>query len=336
MRRARRFRVVHSVLLASFLFFFDVGEPSDNANEKELFSKCEAPNEGSLASDTCGDTKGAAKLEKPSVSKLQPTDGAELDADVFISKADAAYADANFPQAVDFYTKAILTDAKSNRVNGHLLYNLGNAYYRRGNFGRAALAYRQALILLPNDRDLKANVTTVSSKLRLDTDAVLRKPPTFFFWLEYFSYRQLIYILVVCYLLFFGGVICLLLKEDRMNRIWVQCFGVGLAILFSSFVFQTNFLRKSEGVIVSQEASLRSGRGQNFVAVAGIDQGASVKLLSTEGDWVKVEVPDADGLRGWIETNNVRPVGAWDLVRGNNLTSLFSRNYLDDSIDTDS
>ena len=42
--------------------------------------------------------------------------------------------------------------------NGAVYYNLGNAYFRAGNFGRAILNYRKAKLYRPRDPLLEANL----------------------------------------------------------------------------------------------------------------------------------------------------------------------------------
>jgi hypothetical protein len=53
-----------------------------------------------------------------------------------------------------------------------VLQNLGSAYFRSGDEGRAILAFERALLLKPGDPDLKANL-----KLVRDQAAVFPPPP---------------------------------------------------------------------------------------------------------------------------------------------------------------
>ncbi|MEX1326087.1 MAG: tetratricopeptide repeat protein, partial [Desulfobacterales bacterium] len=65
-------------------------------------------------------------------------------------EANRAYKNDQFQEAVDGYLK--LTE--NGIENGHLYYNLGNAYYRLGDLGKAILFFERARLLLPRDDDL--------------------------------------------------------------------------------------------------------------------------------------------------------------------------------------
>ena len=59
---------------------------------------------------------------------------------------------------------------KGGAHNGHLLYNLGNAWYRTGDPARALLAYRRASLYLPRDGDLQANLKSARDQIQDDLD----------------------------------------------------------------------------------------------------------------------------------------------------------------------
>ncbi len=48
--------------------------------------------------------------------------------------------------------------------NGHVYYNLGNAYYKQDQIGRAILAYERASRLIPRDGDLKNNLELANER----------------------------------------------------------------------------------------------------------------------------------------------------------------------------
>ena len=61
----------------------------------------------------------------------------------------------------------------------------------------------------------------------------------------------------------------------------------------------TDLLAKEKTVIVkAATANLRVGAGKDYEIVAEVKHGVVFKLLSTEGDWVKVK--HTDGTTGWI------------------------------------
>ena len=67
---------------------------------------------------------------------------------------DSAYAADNFVLARELYTEAMKTGGSS----AVLFYNLGNAYYRQGNLGKAIVNYERALKLDPTNADARENL----------------------------------------------------------------------------------------------------------------------------------------------------------------------------------
>lgn len=89
-------------------------------------------------------------------------------------QADAAYAADEFTKAIELYNEAISEDGTSST----LFYNLGNAYYRAGQPGKAILNYRRALKLNPANSDAKENLEFVNSKIidkSVDNDSLTDK-----------------------------------------------------------------------------------------------------------------------------------------------------------------
>ena len=78
---------------------------------------------------------------------------AAQDQSALLVAAGAEYGKGNYQEAARQYLEAI----EHGHVNGHVHYNLGTAYYRLGEFGRAIAQYRKALELLPNDPDVLKN-----------------------------------------------------------------------------------------------------------------------------------------------------------------------------------
>lgn len=78
-----------------------------------------------------------------------------------IQQADSAYNADNFKEAADTYLHVIATEGNS----ATLQYNLGNCYYRLGEFGKAILAYERSLRLDPTSEDARTNLEFVNARI---------------------------------------------------------------------------------------------------------------------------------------------------------------------------
>lgn len=74
---------------------------------------------------------------------------------------DSAYTKDNFREAEELYLQAL----KAGGSSSLLFYNLGNAYYRQGNLGKAIVNYERALKLDPTNKDARKNLEFVNSKI---------------------------------------------------------------------------------------------------------------------------------------------------------------------------
>ena len=82
------------------------------------------------------------------------------EADTTFNKANADYAAGHFPDAIVGYESLV----KNRQWNPVLFYDLGNAYYRTGDFGRAILNYERALALDPAQPEALSRPITSPSR----------------------------------------------------------------------------------------------------------------------------------------------------------------------------
>ena len=69
------------------------------------------------------------------------------------AQGDSAYINKEYDQAIEIY-EALLQQGES----GEVYYNLGNAYFKQDELGRAILNYERALLLQPGNADISANL----------------------------------------------------------------------------------------------------------------------------------------------------------------------------------
>lgn len=76
--------------------------------------------------------------------------------------ADSAYNKEDYQLAVELYNQALAENGR----NANLYYNLGNAWYRRGNIAQAILNYERALRVDPSFSDARTNLNFVQTQLQ--------------------------------------------------------------------------------------------------------------------------------------------------------------------------
>src|SRR6266446_10664972 len=82
--------------------------------------------------------------------------------DAQFAKANQEYADHNFKEAIDGYDQLV----RSGQWSANLFYDLGNAYFRVGDFGHAILNYERALALDRHHPEADANLRIARDEAR--------------------------------------------------------------------------------------------------------------------------------------------------------------------------
>lgn len=78
-----------------------------------------------------------------------------------VQKADSAYMEGDYSKAIEIYNEV----ASSEGISAPLLFNLGNAYMKSDDYGRAMLAYLRAKRLDPSNKQITGNLNYLKEKV---------------------------------------------------------------------------------------------------------------------------------------------------------------------------
>jgi tetratricopeptide (TPR) repeat protein len=221
--------------------------------------------------------------------------------DAEFMKANQAYAQGHFVQAIDGYEGLV----RSRQWSANLFYNLGNAYFRTGDFGRAILNYERALALERHHPEATANLQIARDETRaLEMDQS---------WSErYLRSASSNQYSIMAAIAFWVGVLCVIRRVFLRRR---SNMTVGLAI-FSLLIFATStfaiyeFEYGSKGralaIVTGKDVQARLATADTANAVLALPPGSEIKILSTRGDWLYAALPS--NLRGWVPAKDAEPV----------------------------
>lgn len=179
-----------------------------------------------------------------------------------------------------------------------LYFNLGNAYFKSGQLGRAIAAYRMAQQLSPRDPDIRANLQFARNQVQ---------PPTFpanklAQWLGTFTLNEWTTFAAAVFWVFFVllavGEARPQLKRRTRPCIWFagSAFVILAACLVTAHVAQRNATRIA--IIVEPEVAVRQGPLDDAPKAFVAHDGAELKVLDQKDDWLQVSV--APGRFGWV------------------------------------
>ena len=218
-------------------------------------------------------------------------------------KANQAYRDSRFQEAIDDYTRLI----QDGYDNGHLYYNLGNAYFRQNEIGKAILFYERAYRLIPRDADLKFNLGYALDQTR---DAIPKNQGfmnTTFFWLNALNLVELFWGFAVLNVLFWGVLLSrLFFQREWTYYVLIVCLVFWLIAGLSFGLKWYQLANDDRAVILDEEVRVLAGPDVNDTVLFKLHEGTIVAVERSEDGWSLVRLPDKK--RGWLRGDTIEEI----------------------------
>lgn len=232
-----------------------------------------------------------------------------MDRDSLYQKANEAYANGFYLEAIDQYLRIVDMGYES----ADLYFNTGNACFKLEDYPSAILYYEKAKKLNPNDEDINFNLAIANTRI---VDKIEPVPEIFFrqWWrtfINLFNADAWAMASVGTFILFFILLAFYLLS--RVTRIRKTAFYSGLVILFFALftffiAFQKyrSFQLDREAIIFTPTVTVKSSPNPNSVDLFVIHEGSKVKLMDQVGEWVEIRI--ANGSVGWLPASSIRKI----------------------------
>ncbi len=192
--------------------------------------------------------------------------------------------------------------------DGHLFFNLGNAYLHTGKLGYAIAAYRRSMELLPRHQDVAANLAYARNQRHDALTAPSASPglKALFFWHYLLSQRETWVLFAVA-----NAWVWLALALRRILPQVAPWRGTAaaaamVAVLLGGSLLARHFAPNRIAVVVSKEAQAHAGTSDKTLVRFVLHEGAEVRLLEERQGWLRVALPD--GQEGWLAAANAEAV----------------------------
>ena len=221
-------------------------------------------------------------------------------------KAEKCYAEKNYKEAINAY-EAIL---KEGFVSYKLYFNLGNAYYKNKELGKAIYNYELANKLQPNNDDVITNLKIANEK----TIDKIESKENFFMsalksglinglstsgwaWLSILSLTVSFGLLFIFFLSknlilkrigFFAGIIAIILFTGSMT--------LGFSALNDKQ--HTKF-----AIITAREVRTHEDPTSTAASKFNLHEGTRVRVIETDGNWTNIKVEN--GNEAWVKTEEL-------------------------------
>jgi len=218
------------------------------------------------------------------------------------AKANQEYAQGHFKEAIDGYE----TLARSGQWSANLFYDLGNAYFRTGDFGRAILNYERALALERHHPEAIANLQIARDEAR-----ALELQQS---WPErYLRFGSVNQYSIAAAVAFWVGTFCTVAlifarrRSARLIALSILSFSVCALAILATYEIDYGSKGRALAIITGDNVQARLATADTANSVLALPPGSEVKVISARGDWIYAALPN--NLRGWI------PAQSTELVR---------------------
>ena len=227
--------------------------------------------------------------------------------------AAQAYRDQDYKRSIELYETLIQAELDDHRESAQLYYNLGNAYFRDNQLGKAILNYERAHLLDPGDGDVRHNLRFANNRTE---DRIIPASNLFLTnWFrgvrDLFSSNTWATLSIVFFLLLLGCIALFLF----VRLLWLRktAFYTGLILLLfvgmaNAFAFsqKKERTRRDTAIVMVGAASANASPDANSNLLFELHEGTKVKIRSSDGNWYEIEI--ANGSVGWTLKQNVEVI----------------------------
>ncbi|MCF8128113.1 MAG: tetratricopeptide repeat protein [Deltaproteobacteria bacterium] len=210
-------------------------------------------------------------------------------------QANQDYREGKFQEAVKGYEQLISNDHDGPRIQ----YNLGNAWFRMDELGRAILAYERARVAMPRDADLNFNLAHAQDQV---VDAISPSRGFFsmaFFWLPMVGASELFWCFAVLNFLLWTALLIRLFHRSEWlfyTLLLVLCLWLLTGLSLGMKWAQVH--NDQRAVILKKEVAVLAGPHEGDTILFKLHEGAIVEQERSEDGWRLIRLPDKK--RGWL------------------------------------
>lgn len=221
-------------------------------------------------------------------------------------KGEKAYEKREYKKAIEAYENLI----KQGYTSYKLYYNLGNAYYRNHQLGKAIFNYERAKKLNHDDEDVKNNLalayTKTIDKIEVKENFFIAAVKTNV--LSSLSTTAWAWLSIVACLLFFVFLYLVIAGRNVVTK--RLSFFASLVFLIGFFIvyFLGNSAKNAKeqnnfAIITAPETKVYTEPTPTATSKFGLHEGTRVRIVELNADWILIKLEN--GNEGWLRLSDV-------------------------------
>ncbi len=227
--------------------------------------------------------------------------------DVLFEEATKAYNEGDYELAIENYQHIL----ESGSHSASLYFNLGNAYYKLKKIAPSIYYYEKALLLDPNDKEIRDNLSyarqmTIDDIQPIPQTAISRITSrvmnimTFDQW----AYTSILF-MILFVLLYLAFYFFRFSDRKRLAFIGSMVFLFLTAMSVTLAALQYSEYRDTRpAIIFVSETAVKEEPNNRSITLFTLHEGSKVYVEETLEDWNKIML--SDGKNGWIPSSDLR------------------------------
>jgi tetratricopeptide (TPR) repeat protein len=225
-----------------------------------------------------------------------------LCANDLLIKAEGAYDAKKYKVAIETYEQLLSKGFKS----WQLYFNLGNAYYKNKELGKAIYNYELARKLNPNDEDVRINLGIASAKTidKIDSKenffiSAVKTNVLASFDTEGWAWISIVSVIALCIFIFtFFTTRSIFVKRLSFLLSFILIIGA-LATYFLGYSALKSKNDNKFAIILSKETKIMNEPTPTANSKFSLHEGTKIRVVENNGDWVLIKLDN--GNEGWLK-----------------------------------
>ncbi|MFD1552372.1 hypothetical protein DNU06_10930 [Putridiphycobacter roseus] len=216
-----------------------------------------------------------------------------------LEKGDSAYAAQNYEVAIQAYTSILGNQFHS----ASLYYNLGNAYLKNNELGKAIWSYQKANKIKPGDEDILFNLDYASGltkdKIEQRSSGISKWMAKLFYGkpINYWAYFGIGFALITCLFFYFYKT----QTKKNIKALYFLFAGISMVLMLLAIGIgmaqKSHITTNTNAIIIQPVVKVKTAPNEAESIAFELHEGARVELIKSEGDWININV---NKNQGWV------------------------------------
>jgi len=227
--------------------------------------------------------------------------------EALFNRATDAYNAGDYNKAIENYLEII----EAGQHSAELYFNLGNSYYKLNQVAPSIYYYEKALLLKPNDTEIKNNLGYAQN---MTLDAIETMPETGlskiykditgFLSFDQWGYTAVVFMML--FVLFYIGFYYLMYATQKRIAFIASIVSLFMAVVAVVFAFlqYSDFQENQPAIVFDTEVKVTSEPNKRSETVFTLHEGTKLNVLEELEDYKKIRI--ADGQTGWLTSESIK------------------------------